>query len=377
MSALIGGAFGLGIGAFARRSDIRAIQAEKQAREALQTIENMQASRVSLNEAVVGLVNDGEVKLSNAGAEPVQRVSDEVALRTETTADAPARDGTIQVFDAKGQPARMERVQVESGVAVRDADGVTHIVDQSEFTSKDPFEPGFVIKSAQGGPKVANLTDEKLTALLDGMEGKIETARDNGNAARAAALNAERIALRAEQTRREIKKSDEAVSEPIESRPTKADAPVAGRPALRDLDSQADDQFSSDGLVRTPEQIAETREGLGKLAKTIDEQAAAQVEGAIPPKAIDLAAARPDPLPEGMAEAEARVGNGENMKQLADQHSVDLTTGDYVESFDIEQMREQGRLTKEDEAALKLVDEEYAASEAYGNTLKAALSCAT
>ena len=82
---------------------------------------------------------------------------------------------------------------------------------------------------------------------------------------------------------------------------------------------------------------------------------------------MSYAEPRPDPVPDGL--------DGEDMRQLAQQHSVDLTTGDYVESFDIEQMRDAGQLTEVDEGALKEADEAYARAEVYGNTLKAAMSC--
>ena len=83
----------------------------------------------------------------------------------------------------------------------------------------------------------------------------------------------------------------------------------------------------------------------------------------------------PDPVPEGLDVAAARVGKSEDMRTLAETHGVDLTTGDFVEQYDIDQMRANGRLTPEDEAALKAADEDFEAAEAYGNSMKAALSC--
>jgi hypothetical protein len=102
-------------------------------------------------------------------------------------------------------------------------------------------------------------------------------------------------------------------------------------------------------------------------------------EGSRPPSvkqpAIDTTAARPEPPPEGLKEASATVGKAETPKGLAEQFGIDLATGEFDELADIEVMRSLGRLTPEDEAAMKAADETAEAAEAYGNTLKAALFC--
>lgn len=92
---------------------------------------------------------------------------------------------------------------------------------------------------------------------------------------------------------------------------------------------------------------------------------------------LDTSPPRPDPVPDGMAEAAARVGKSEQMRELAAQHGVDLATGDYAERADIERMRNDGRLTEEDEAALKEAEDAFVAAEAYSNSLKIAASCMT
>lgn len=87
------------------------------------------------------------------------------------------------------------------------------------------------------------------------------------------------------------------------------------------------------------------------------------------------AKAAPEPVPEGLADAQSRVGKIEDMRALAEQHGVKLTDGSFAEQFDIEQMRTEGRLTPEDEASIKAAEDEFAAAEAYGNSLKAAAAC--
>jgi hypothetical protein len=63
------------------------------------------------------------------------------------------------------------------------------------------------------------------------------------------------------------------------------------------------------------------------------------------------------------------------MRELADQHSVDMATGDFPELAEVEQLRALGRLTPEDEAAWEAASQTIVDAEAYGNTLKAALRC--
>jgi len=73
--------------------------------------------------------------------------------------------------------------------------------------------------------------------------------------------------------------------------------------------------------------------------------------------------------------AAARVGKDETMRDIALSHGVDPTTGGFVEAGDVAQLREEGRLTAEDEAELAEADQLFADSEAYGRALEAAVAC--
>jgi hypothetical protein len=73
--------------------------------------------------------------------------------------------------------------------------------------------------------------------------------------------------------------------------------------------------------------------------------------------------------------AAARVGKDETLRDIALSHGVDPATGGFVEQGDIAQMREEGRLTDEDEAVLASADQMFADAEAYGRALEAAVAC--
>lgn len=119
-----------------------------------------------------------------------------------------------------------------------------------------------------------------------------------------------------------------------------------------------------------PDMIA----GLDSQSKNVMSMSPNMAAGA-PRGKIDFSPPRPDPVPEGLAEAEGRVAGEESMSEMAESRGVDLATGEYVERGDIDALREQGRLTKADLEALEAADQNYTAAEAYGNAMKAALNC--
>lgn len=85
--------------------------------------------------------------------------------------------------------------------------------------------------------------------------------------------------------------------------------------------------------------------------------------------------ARSTLLPNDGAEAEARVAKDETLRDIALSHGVDPTSGAFIEQADIEQLRAEGRLSAEDEAALQDADEVFSNAEAWGKALDAAVSC--
>lgn len=89
---------------------------------------------------------------------------------------------------------------------------------------------------------------------------------------------------------------------------------------------------------------------------------------------LDLRTAAPDVAPEALAPASARVGKPEAMRELAEAHGV-KEDGTFIEQGDIDQIREEGNLTPEDEAALKAADDEFDMAEAWGRALEAAMTC--
>lgn len=104
---------------------------------------------------------------------------------------------------------------------------------------------------------------------------------------------------------------------------------------------------------------------------------AAGLEPALPfarQAATDMSLPRPDVVPDGLREAAGRVGTGEDIRALAAQHGVS-EDGSFPEQADIDQMREAGQLTAEDEKLLNAADENAKEADLYGKSLMAAANC--
>lgn len=90
---------------------------------------------------------------------------------------------------------------------------------------------------------------------------------------------------------------------------------------------------------------------------------------------VDTSPARPDQIPEGRTEAEAKVAKPENYKALADQYRVDPETGTFPEEAELRQLAQEGRLSEEDMAVLDDADAAYQDGAAFGEALKTAVNC--
>lgn len=90
---------------------------------------------------------------------------------------------------------------------------------------------------------------------------------------------------------------------------------------------------------------------------------------------LKLVQPKDDPVPEGLVEAEARVGKPETLDETAEHYGVDSETGEFDELGDIDQIEVEGRLTPEDKTALKAAEEDFKLADAYGKALDAAVRC--
>lgn len=131
------------------------------------------------------------------------------------------------------------------------------------------------------------------------------------------------------------------------------------------FDGQARGVLGTDGQV-----------GQGQRAGNVADSGELAGRGRVAEKAsLDTSTAKPEPLPAGRAEAEARVATPENYKAASEQYGVNADDGTFIEQADVDQMRNDGRLTPDDEAALVEAETTYENGVSYGEALKAVVGC--
>jgi hypothetical protein len=139
--------------------------------------------------------------------------------------------------------------------------------------------------------------------------------------------------------------------------------------------------FTADDAGTRPQQIRASR---GEPAAGADRGNAAQSaengQGGGPGEpslipATDFTAPRPDALPDGLKQAETRVGTSEDIHSLAEQHGVS-EDGSFPELDDIAMLKDQGLLTEADQAELDAADKTMADATSWGEALKSAARCA-
>lgn len=330
MAAVIGGAFGAVAGRFGRAtpSELRA-----EAENKLATLQNVQEARVTLNDALDGLIHDGEVSVSPASAEVIARVADlelpKVAIeRMAREADAAAFDR----FDALNRTfeindAEIRRLQAET-------------MDNERF----------------GPTRAAMIEADRLADRIR----KADEALQKATTEKQRATETGRLEKAREDLRQHLSKIDDNAVQQLEDIDTalsarrEANAPVAAERSqlqarAQQLRDEARDRYWKERPVPSVRQ----------------EQAisAAQPSASLAP---DM----------GVPEAAKRVGRPEASKELAEQYKVNPETGEFAEQAELDQLIAAGRITDEDRAILEEAEATMKSASAYGEAVKAFSSCA-
>lgn len=356
MAALIGGVFGTAFGVWGRK-EFQAQQAEISAR--LSDLKHVQESRIALNEAIDGLVNDGEVRLSPNAVEPARRVAQEVK-EISTAYD--------QVSQAPTGPVREPLVEI----LPEDIEGT--IVSRGAF--KDVNEVDLGSKRGWGLVKIIWGHGDQSTEAPEFRVAK-EDITDLPNVIReynpsSVSADGKSREWRVERNGRTIVYADSLMQEgrhvvtAYVQRPDRAGAEAAlsekRKPAAAGSLSEAGNpvQDTADQALPSPERgqpLTPARSNIGQ-AREIDNS---------PPRAPRE--------PDGIAKARNEAAKPDNYRAMAEQYRVDPETGRFLEDAEIEQFRAEGRLTEDDEAALKDASDTYETGAAFGEALKAAVGC--
>lgn len=360
MAALIGGAFGAVGGVLGRRADARLEAATK---ERLSTLRNVQEARIALNEAIDGLVTEGEVKLSPNAIEPLARVTDEIAPRV-----------AIVSIARNMEPATFERL---------DALDRTFEINSAEIARLTSLS----LDNEQFGPtRAAMIEAERLAERLEKAEANI--AKADSDKERSAAVQ-RRDAIKADLRERlstiddDVVREIETIDESLRARRS-ANEPVSTermelQQRVEQLQAEARKTYWADATEnfnRISTSTDNVDPAVNQSAMPVTELAAHGTQITRPAvRSIDVSRPRPEPIPEGRAQAENSVGRPDDYRALAEQYRVDPANGTFIEEADIAQLEFEGRLTEADKAAIAAAQSTFDDGAAYGEALKAAVAC--
>jgi hypothetical protein len=353
MAALIGGAFGALHGRFGRSTPA---ELRTEAETKLATLDNVQASRVSLNDALDGMIRDSEVNLSPASTEFVAKAADQdlpkvviARMAREADPEAHQRLETLnRTFDIN--EAEIRRLQSQT-------------LDNKTY----------------GPTRAAMIQADELASRLQKAEEAIAAApNDKEKALATTRRDAARQELRDHLATIDDAKVQaiEAIDEQLAQRRTVQEPVAAERAQLKQKTDQlfatARDQYWQNRFAEPATQrAADAQDGVAAIA----EPAMPQRLSAGQQRASVDTSAPVEPVSPSVIEAVKRVGKPEGTKALAEQYRVNPETGDFPELADIEQLRTEGRLTEDDLAALDDADETIKTANAYGEALKSFASC--
>lgn len=393
-AALIGSAFGTVGGVLERRAGIRADALRRDAEVKVQTLKATQEARIALNEAIGGLATDGEVRLSPNATAPIERMQQEII----------AYHGSPHTFDqfsidkvGSGEGAQA----FGHGLYFAEKEAVAKAY-QNDITAARVSAAERLLKKSGGdidaAIAAAKAEVERLRALPDGggdiarrdsliaiNEDKIAELsflKETGSMSKG---NLYEVAIRAD--------PDNFLDwdKPLSEQTPKVQA------ALADMKPEwsGGQIYESSRLV--PGDFADKKAAAAELRrrgiagiKYLDKDSRSAGDGsrnlvvfddgsinirARNGQPIDTSPPRPDPIPEGRTEAEAKVAKPENYKALADQYRVNPETGTFPEEAELRQLAQEGRLSEEDMAVLDDADAAYQDGASYGDALRSVVSC--
>lgn len=362
MAALIGGAFGAIHGRFGRQTPAE-LRAEAEAK--LATLDNVQASRVALNDALDGMIRDSEVKLTPASSDFVARAADQELPKVVIS--RMARDADPEAF------TRLEALNR------------TFDINEAEIRRLQSLS----LDNATYGPTRGAMIE--ANNLADRLQKAEEAIAAAPNDKVRAAETARRDTIR-QQLRDHLASIDDAKVQEIED----IDAQLAQRRAVHapvvaeraQLKQKTDQLFASardkywKGRFAEPVATGSSDEPLKPVGDTAQQPLSSSAGGqSLParqniPRTASVDNSAPSQAPDAsVIEAAKRVGKPEATRALAEQYRVNPETGDFPELADIEQLRAEGRLTEDDLATLDDADETIKTANAYSEALKSFASC--
>lgn len=354
MSALIGGAFGTVSGVLDGRRAARVADATSKANEAVATLRNVQDARVALNSAIDGLVRGEDVNLSANAADAVQRLADQ-----RNPVWSPDTFASLDRQDLFSSTA-VGRVIDTRPVMVQDAEAMLR---------RQVFEanPELATRFSDAEAKFAKAQD-----AVAAIEEPLQARRQSDTLSLIDPQSAERLRVIENELSGNVPAKQRAKLEAERDLIVGSFGPDALAKAENDFRIGPEKQAKAarKALATARQEFSKVRKEADSAAERIRAQDAVKYRAS-----VDLSPARPDPPPAGRVEAEARIAAPETYKAASEQYGVNADDGSFVEQADVEQMRNEGRLTPDDEAAIAEADATYENGLSYGEALKAVVGC--
>ncbi|ESZ31245.1 hypothetical protein [Mesorhizobium sp. L2C067A000] len=343
-AALIGAAFGTVSGVIGKRVDARRMS---QAESRLATLRTTQESRIALNEGIDALANGNDIRLSPNSTDPIARIAGDVA-KTAPAVEPVAVTKTATTADI-AESLRVVREQHP------ELDPVTSPSKFDSLLIADLQAKGFdaIENTAPAGPVPLNF-DPSTVDVPEMVIGPNGTPVE-------ASLNP---------------------TSPAYGRRMIADA-EARLPALRKQLAKANRPHNLLRAKLAQNSILDTFvDPIGTIGRNQDlprlvsyyEGQKAQGEAIVAGK-VDTTRARPEPLPDGLKEAAARIAKADDAAALEAQYGVNHKTGAYNEEAEILHLATTGRLTEEDVNTLAAAHRDYDQASAYAEAMKSLASC--
>ncbi len=353
-AALIGAGFGSIAGAIEGRG---AKVSRSAIEERLATLKTTQEARIALNEGIDALARGEDVRLSPNVTGPIARIAAEVEGisraydEVRETPNGPVRDPLVRITPediegtilARGSFKDINEVEIS-----RRGWGLVKILWRHGEESQRPEELRINKDDVTALPEVIR-SYEPSSVSNDGTQREWRVDRDGRTVVYAdSIIGGERHVVTA---------YVEAPKHPNATKPLS----VKRKPAAAGS--------SSDALNA----VGDTNQGLS--LRSPDGRPLPAKTNIARNVAVDNTAARVDPGPIGLKDAEKAVAKPDDYKALSSQYRVDPDTGAFAEEADIAQIGTEGRLTDDDVATLAAAQETYDNGAAYGEALKSLAGC--
>lgn len=343
-AALIGSAFGAIGGAVGRRVDARA---RTEAESRLATLKTTQEARIALNEGIDALVRGEDIRLSPNSTEPMARVAGEIqptVPKVDGGIEPPVPEGFVRIYHSgsvgEGETGRWVSTNRKYAADYR-GDLPLHYLD---IPASDPRINNADIP--EQGVKEGFTFNFETTPLEAAQLKQISRVQPPPDLVSPGATTAEAKTVQSDSS------LNRTASWVLRDKETKA-------AVMETFDPRLVERLNTDKYEAVP---------IGQYLGEINGRAK-------PTPAIDTTAAKPDPAPEGIKQAEAAIAKPDDARALAAQYRVDPQTGSFAEEAEVAQLAAEGRLTETDVNTMAQAQSDFETGSAYAEALRSVAGC--